>query len=108
MEKEWVVASSSVLNTRIGFKKVRGERESWLLVKKFQCKSGQAVAQKSPEKKGGGKFRFLGGALSTDGKVHHLVVVRIRAGWSKIKQLSGILCGRGLCAMRVEDINRSN
>ena len=34
--------------------------------------------------------------IQTDGRMHHLVAFKIRAGWNKLKELSGMLFERVL------------
>ena len=40
------------------------------------------------------KSSITASATCKDGRVHGLVVFRIRVGWNKFKELSGILCER--------------
>ena len=42
------------------------------------------------------QFCYLGDMLGVDGDVDRAVTSRIRAGWMKFKDLSGVLCGRVL------------
>ena len=86
-------------------KKCMGIQESLLPLKNFKCKSCQAVVHKGPEKKVNldgdtlevvEKSCYFVDILSSQEKVHDSVVFRIRTGWHKFKELSSILCGRGL------------
>jgi len=41
-------------------------------------------------------FPYLGDVFSSSGGVQEAVTARIRSGWKKFKEISGLLCKRGL------------
>jgi len=43
-----------------------------------------------------GRFPYLGDVLSSVVGVQEAVTARIRSGWKKFKEISGLLCKRGL------------
>ena len=48
---------------------------------------GQVVARKDT-------FRYLGSMLQRDGDIDEVVIHRIKAGWMKWRQASGVLCDK--------------
>ena len=42
------------------------------------------------------KFSYLGDVLSTERGVHEAIIARIRSAWKKFKEVSGVLCKKGI------------
>ena len=42
------------------------------------------------------KFCYLGDMLNSEGSVHDAVIARLRVGWGKFKNLSGVLCKKNV------------
>lgn len=86
-------------------KRCTGIQGSLKGIKNFKCKRCCGIRKRTIAEKVNlagddleikGRFCYLGDVLSTDGGVDASVIARTRAGWKKFKELSGVLCKRGM------------
>jgi len=86
-------------------KRCSGVRGQLMAVRNFECKrccglladgSEESVSLDGDIVEKVDKFCYLGDVLCTDGGVQGAVIARTRAGWKKFKELTKVLCMRGL------------